>query len=116
MIQNEIRYQVVCENCGQVWEPAVKTSLWWRAKKRDEKGYLDALWVSGTECGCIEPVVHPEAPFRVFGYDDMCHNYNIPCWSFLQAVKLFRKYDRSGDIVFIKGVSPKVEDRLTYGK
>lgn len=49
-----ITYNVVCRHCGNVFSPAEDTPLWQEAKRRAEKGFLDALHVEGEECGCIE--------------------------------------------------------------
>ncbi len=115
MVTEEIRYNVVCIDCGQVFTPVVRSSLWWRAKKRDEQGYLDALPVTGEECGCIKQPAHSEAHFRVFGYDDMCMDFDIPCNTFAIAVQKYRQLDRAGCVVFINGVSDAVEDKLRQG-
>ena len=114
MISSSEVYQVECTQCGQVFVPPDNSPLWWKAKKRSEKGFLDALLVSGIECGCVEEKRQSNAPFRVFGYDGMCRDYDIPCHTFMEAIKTFRECDRAGDIVFIKGVSESVEHRLKY--
>ncbi len=113
----EVRYNVVCRNCAGVWTPAVRSSLWWRAKKAADSGRLDAIHVSGEECGCIEKktVVQPDAPYRVFGYDGDCRDYDIPCTTLVKAIAVFKKCAASGDVVFIQGVSHALEDRLKYG-
>ena len=108
----EERYNVYCMSCDQVWTPAPRSPLWWRAKKAADRGRLDAIYVTGEECGCIQRQCRPDAPFRVFGYDDLLENFDIPCNTFVQAIKTYRNAERSGCVVFIKGVSAKVEDRL----
>lgn len=92
----ETRYNVVCFECGQVWTPDVRSALWWKAKNHAEKGYLDAVNVSGVECGCKNPISEPEAPFRVFGYDDMFNEFNIPYVSLVQAPKKYLELYREG--------------------
>jgi hypothetical protein len=92
----EVRYNVVCYECGQVWSPTVKSPLWWKAKQRSEQGYLDALHVSGEECGCKQPVAQPDAPFRVVGYDDMCRDFDIPYYSLVKAARKYLKLARDG--------------------
>lgn len=115
MPQTEVRYNVECMDCGQVFTPTVRSALWWRAKKRDEQGYLDALRITGKDCGCVEQPARPDAPFRVFGYDDMCVDFDIPCDTFAIAVQKYRRLDRAGCVVFITGVSDAVEDKLRLG-
>ena len=100
-------YNVICMLCGLVFTPAVGSSLWWQAKKRFQAGYLDALPVTGDKCGCIRHH-HSEAPFRVFGYDMTCDDYNFPCNTFTQAIRIYRERVRQGDVVFITGVSTAV--------
>lgn len=114
-VATEPRYTVVCNECGQYFYPLVKSPLWWRAKKKADEGFFDALYVSGRDCGCVKERYRPEAPFRVLGYDMDCSEYDIPCDTFVQAVTLFRKCKRYGDVVFIEGVSKAVEDAIRYG-
>ena len=113
-MSNEVRYNVHCVSCGSVWQPLPKSPLWWAAKQRETKGYLDALHVSGEKCGCVKKVKEPNAPFRVFGYDFDCRDYDVPFTTFVKAVKAFMSANRSGDVVFISGVSKSVEERLKY--
>ena len=112
MPQTEIRYNVECMNCGQVFTPTIRSPVWWRAKKREEEGYLDALRITGEDCGCIEQPARPEVPFRVFGYDSMCVDFNIPCDTFVAAVQTYRRLNRTGCVVFITGVSNAVRQKL----
>jgi hypothetical protein len=105
-------FNVVCINCNAVWAPAAESSLWWQAKKRNERGNLDALPVTGEECGCVKVKSDPDAPYRVFGFDDECRDFDIPFDSFAEAVKEYREASRSMCTVFIAGVSPAVEQRL----
>jgi hypothetical protein len=107
-VSDEIDHNVVCMACGQVFTPTVGSSLWWQAKKRAEK-YLDALPVIGEECGCVPRRHCPEAPFRVFGYDAMCVDFDFPCETFTQAVRIYRQRKNEGDVVFITGVSNVVQ-------
>ena len=104
-------YNVCCLQCGDVFQPAEGSYLWRRAEKRDEEGYLDALHVSGEECGCVEPVVEA-APFRVFGYDGMCVDFSMSYDKFTEAVRAFVECLRGGDVVFIEGVSDKTRSAL----
>ena len=111
-IDDSTKYNVACLACGGVWQPAPGTPLWWKAKQRAAKGYLDAVHVPGEECGCAKKRSQSEAPYRVFGFTDDCREYDIPCTTFVSAVRAFiaRKYDT----VFISGVSAAVEQRLQY--
>ena len=111
--QAEARYNVECMVCGQVFTPTIRSSLWWQAKQREEQGYLDALRVSGKECGCIAQPVRPDAPFRVVGYDDMCVDFDIPCDTFVDVIKVCRQLG-AGDTFFITGVSDAVSDKLCF--
>ena len=108
----ESRYTVVCTECGQDWQPLIRSPLWWRAKKKSDRGFLDALLISGKDCGCVKQPYRPEAPFRVIGYDDLYRDYDIPCDTFVKAINAYRERDHMGDIVFITGVSDVVKKRL----
>lgn len=110
----EVLYNVECMNCGSVWQPQVRTPLWWLAHQRASKGYLDAAGATGEECGCVKRVREPNAPFRVFGYDDMGSEYDKPFKTFVSAVKAFMEANRYGDVVFIKGVSNAVQEKLKW--
>jgi hypothetical protein len=105
-----VSYNVYCEACDQIFTPAPKSALWWKAKKRDEKGFLDGYRCSAVECGCEKPRVRPDAPFRVFGYDGFCTDFDIPCDTFVQAVTVYRNH--AHDMVFIEGVSDSVMNKL----
>lgn len=115
MNATETEYNVFCRSCDSVWTPTPQSRLWWKAKKRAEEGFLDALCVSGEECGCEKKVVKPDAPIRVFGYDFECHNFNIPFTSFTAAVSKFQQLKRDGYEVFITGVSDSVCHHLEFG-
>jgi len=109
------RYVVVCRHCGQVWSPTPKSPLWWMAKQAAEKGRLDAIVVSGERCGCIRKPEKPEAPFRVFGYDDQCMEFDVPCDTFVKAAKLYLHLTREGmNIVFVDGVSEVARKEMDY--
>ena len=105
----EVRYNVECMNCGAVFTPPIQSPLWWRAKARGDDGYLDALHVSGVECGCVEKKILPNAPYRVFGYNDMCEDFDMSFKTSTAAVREYLKIRRVGRcIVFISGVSKTV--------
>ncbi len=108
------RYNVECMDCGQVFSVS-EGPLWWSTKKSSDEGRLDAIGVSGVECGCKRPVRNPDAPYRVFGFTDEGREYDTPFETFVTAVKAFRDIWNLGGTVFIKGVSPAVEDQLKYG-
>ena len=110
----DIVYNVVCSDCSQIFQPRPRSPLWWKAKQAADSGRLDAICISGEECGCVKKEYLPDAPFRVFGYTDMCEDFNVPCTTFVEAVKLYRRLDKEGCIVFITGVSDVVEDKLKY--
>ena len=113
--ETEEEFYVACIRCQHVWAPSARSPLWWRAKKHAGRGYLDALHVTGEECGCVnvEEKREPDAPYRVLGFDDMGVEFDIPFTSFADAVKAFRNALRGHCTVFIQGVSPAVEARLT---
>lgn len=108
----EERFNVVCIGCHSVWTPSARSRLWWKAKKRADQGYLDALPVTGEECGCVKEKREPDAPYRVFGFDDMCVEFDMPFTAFTDAVKEYLDASRGLCTVFIQGVSPKVEAQL----
>jgi hypothetical protein len=113
------RYNVFCQRCDSVWQPELKSPLWWQAKRLADTGRLDALCVSPEKCGCVQRSSqrNPKAPFRVFGYNCFCEDFDIPCNSFIEAVKKFRDLAEIGRLntVFIDGISQRVQDRLEYG-
>jgi hypothetical protein len=115
MTQTElVVYNVECVNCGSIWQPQIKSPLWWRAKKREEDGKLDAVGATGEECGCIKRVSNPNAPFRVLGYDDMGGEFDQPFATFVSAVRAFKNARSQGDIVFIMGVSDAVQEKIKW--
>lgn len=105
-------YDVVCIDCGAVFQPLEKSPLWWQAKQRDKKGLLDALPIRGEKCGCVKKEEKSDAPFRVFGYDDMCTDFSFSYHNFIQAAKAYLECVRGGDVVFVHGVSTRVQERL----
>jgi hypothetical protein len=111
---DETVYNVECMACGSVFTPTVQSTLWWKAKKRAER-YLDALHVTGEECGCVKKRRDPDAPFRVFGYDGFCQDFDIPFGTFTAAVKKFAELTRSGEfVVFIDGISEAVRRKIEF--
>ena len=113
MSKAEVRYNVYCMDCGQVFQPLIKSALWWKAKKRSDEGYIDALSVRGKDCGCIEEKREPNAPFRVFGYTEECRDFDYPFQKFTEAVTTFRELNNDAFLtVFITGISPSVEHVL----
>lgn len=116
--QVEEGYNVFCHDCGEVFMPRPQSPLWWKAKQFTAANptRLDCMSCDGEECGCVtkKHIHKPEAPYRVFGYNGDCEDFDIPCDNFVQAVKIFRERDRF-DIAFCKGVSNKVLDRIKYG-
>lgn len=113
-VTSDVQYNVVCGSCGNFFQPGARRPLWWKAKKHADKGYLDAVCISGYECGCEKRPENPDAPFRVFGIDWDMQKYDIPCKTFVEAIRTFRELQRCGD-TFIKGVSPAVEEKLNWG-
>ncbi len=89
--------------CGRVWTPTVGSPLWWKAAKRAKQGYLDALGVSPQECGCEPKTFHPEAPYRIVGYNELCESFDIPLFSLTEAARLYLKLARdwSNTVVFV---------------
>ena len=56
-----------------------------------------------------------QKPFRVFGYDDMCQDFDLEFDNFVGAVRKFIELNRNGMyVVFISGVCPAVEKKLSY--
>lgn len=107
------RYQVWCESCGDVYTPQIKSPTWWKAKQRADKDFLDALCVSGTECGCVQknPVISKES-FGIIGYTMDCIDFTIKCKTFVDLCKAAKRM-KNGDTFFIIGpVSQNVKDRL----
>lgn len=105
----DVLYTVYCRNCGCDFEPTIKSPLWWRAKKSSDKGRLDAISISGEECGCIKPIPEPNAPYRVLGITWNGGSYNMPFFNMINAIKTFINAEKSGDTVIIKGISRKTE-------
>lgn len=107
------RYNIVCLGCNNIWEPRVKSPLWWKAKARANSGKLDALHVTVEECGCVPGLQEPDAPYRVLGYDDEGYEFDIPFHAPVPAMKKFRELSNGMNTVFISGVSPAVQVRLS---
>ena len=114
MPQAETIYNVHCWDCDRVFQPPVKSPFWWQSKQREAKGFIDALHISGVECGCVRERVQrePGAPYRVFGYDDRCEDFDIPFYAFVPAVKKFRELNDGMTVVFINGVTEKMKRHL----
>jgi hypothetical protein len=116
MIATDKDYNVVCMSCGQVFTPGAKTPLWWLAKQHADAGHLDVPHIPGERCGCVERRYRPNAPFRVFGYNDLCEDLDIPFDTFMAAVKKYRELRNKGMyVVFISGVSEAVRVKLELG-
>jgi len=113
MTNENVSYNVVCENCGCIWQPQFHSALWWKAHKRAQEGFLDAYRATGIECGCEQARHRLDAPLRVFGYTMDCQDFDVPFNSFTAAVQFFIKNRRTCE-VFIEGVSESVKDRLQF--
>ncbi len=106
---------VQCIDCGSLWTAEEGSPNWWRAKRHIEEGHVDAVAIDGEVCGCVKKSLPTDAPFLVSGYNDLCEDFEIPCTSFTEAIKTYREMDDGLSVVFIKGVSRKVESRLERG-
>ena len=109
-------YNVYCMGCDQVFQPEPQSPLWWVAKQRDIQGFLDAPCISGEKHGCFtrRTVIKPDAPFRVFGYDAFCDDFDIPLFTFVEAMKAFKEEKKDVlAMVFISGVSPAVQEAIS---
>jgi len=109
-----ISFNVHCIQCGNVFSPRERTPLWWRAKQRADKGYLDALPCTEKDCGCerVEQKHEPDAPFRVSGFDMELNSFDVGLYTFSEAVKQFRHSLDNFCTVSIQGVSPSVQRML----
>lgn len=94
-MSNAIRYNVVCGNCGMVFVAREGSSAWNKADEKAKLGYLDAAVVPGEECGCIEPIQDPNAPYRVSGWDDMGCEFDAPFHSLLAATRFLILCERT---------------------
>lgn len=105
---------VECVDCGQVYSPTPKSPAWWKAEQNYKVG--KNTYVGTKECGCqkFKTVREPNAPYRVFGYDMECEDFDIPFYRFVDAVATFRRLNNGPDVVFISGVSDAVSDHLHY--
>jgi hypothetical protein len=112
------QYNVYCRACGAIFQPELRSPNWWRAKKRADQGYLDAVEISAEQHGCWEakrPRRDPDAPFRVLGFNCLCEDFDIPFGTFVSAIKEFKDRRNFGlDTVFITGVSDVVKDRIGW--
>jgi hypothetical protein len=108
---NTMHYNAECISCGCV-QSVYGGSLWWKAKKNAERGYLDAIGISGVECGCERPLTEPNAPYRVFGWTDDGHTFNRPHFTFVGAVRDYIDNNSYGAMANIIGVSQAVKERL----
>jgi hypothetical protein len=107
-------YNVQCVNCGSVWTAVPKSAQWWRGKQKADVGKLDAVRVTGEECGCIKKPQDPDAPFRIFGFGtEYGEEIDVPFHCFTSAVRAYRSAKKSGLLdIWITGVSKPVEQRL----
>lgn len=116
-VADTTEYNVYCVACGAVFQPEIRSHHWWVAKKWADRGYLDAVTISAEQHGCFEakrPRRDPDAPFRVFGYDCMCVDFDIPYHRFTDAIKKFLELQRGPDVVFISGISDAVKERISW--
>lgn len=57
--------------------------------------------------------IAPTNSFLVFGYDDMCCDFEYQFKTFFRAARAFIRLDRAGmNTVFMTGISPKVDYKL----
>jgi len=107
-------YNVVCRACGQIFRPKSRSALWYKAKRRSDEGYLDALTVPGEDCGCTPQIRHPDAPYRVFGFDDIGNCFDTPHDQLVPAVRDFLEIAREGIgvEVFFEGGSDALRNKL----
>lgn len=113
---NSPLYNVVCESCGNVWSPKYKSTLWWQAHQRANKGLLDALHVDGEKCGCLDIRPKPKTQFYVFGYNDNFCDFHIDCATFVDCVKVYRKLIKDFSLtVFVNGLSDEVRSKIEFG-
>lgn len=108
-------YYVCCIKCGNAWQPSIGSAMWWKAHQRAQKGFLDAYHANAKECGCAPERPCSNAPFRVFGYTSDCYDFDVPCYTFVEAIKAFRSYLQGMNVVFIEGVSDAVRQRIEFG-
>jgi hypothetical protein len=102
------RYNIQCRTCGEIFQPDEKSSLWWRAKNREEKFFIDCKTISGEEHGCISKP--SDKQFIVSGYDMDCIKFRYGFDSMVEAVKCFRKLKKNlFNMVYITGLSHKVK-------
>lgn len=112
----EEEYSVYCVDCDQVWQPPKGSKLWWMAKQyhRTYPTRLDAMQVPGEQCGCkVIELRRPNTLYRVFGYNDLCEDFDHYFDKFTDAVRFFR--EKNSDpmtIVFIQGVSSRVVGQI----
>jgi hypothetical protein len=107
-------YWVECVDCGSVYRPGPQSPAWWRARQAEEVGR--GAYVDSKMCGCSQEkkAISPNAPYRVFGYDMLCEDFDYPFFRFTEACKTFKKLNVGPDVVFITGISNTVLERLKY--
>jgi hypothetical protein len=115
-MNSEERYDVVCMSCDQVFQPLPRSPLWWQAKKSADGGRLDAITVTGEECGCEPKTVEPDAPYRVFGFNEFYEDFDRPFKIFTEAVSFYRRLVKENPLstIFISGVSKRVSNKLEF--
>ncbi len=106
-------FNVFCGCCDRVFQPAVNSPLWWKSKKRSDKGYLDAYCCTGQECGCRQNEVDMNDGCHVFGYHGDCTDFHYIFVKPTEAIKTFLKLRRHSE-VFILGISEKVKQKLMF--
>ncbi len=50
--------------------------------------------------------------YKIYGYDDICNDFEYTLDSFVKACQLFLKLDYGLNVVFIDGISYKSEQKL----
>ena len=102
------KFNVQCRSCGKIFQPEQKSSLWWRAKNRDEQFFIDVKTISGEEHGCVSKPL--KKPIIVSGYTADCDEFQYEFDSMVEAVKCFRELKKDlFNLVLIKGLSKKVQ-------
>ncbi len=109
-------YNVWCESCGEVFTPKFKSPLWWQAHQRANKGFLDALCIDGTKCGCVDKQPKQKTEFCVFGYNDNFCEFHIDCNTFVDCVRVYKKLIKDFSLtVFVVGLSDEVRSKIEFG-
>lgn len=107
-------YAVECLACGDIFE--VEAGPFWdEAHKKFASIPLPGpLFIEGERCGCCKLRRDPEAPYRVFGYNDSFEEFEYPFHDPMRAATQYLLARMNPLLtVFVSGFEGEEHERLT---